>query len=93
MRGTFKDFLYDYCYRKKTINTFGIIISLALGLHKSQYCPERSVLFCKYRFFFLVGGGGGVTFVNVGVVEAFTLGVFHNHNPSNQDYSDQQIRL
>ena len=23
-------------------------ISLALGLHKSRYCPERSVLFCKY---------------------------------------------
>ena len=48
-------------YKRRKINIFGIInrikhfflvilvaISLALGLHKSQYCSERRVLFCKY---------------------------------------------
>ena len=88
MRGIFKDFLYDYCYRKKRKNksfwynirknksfwynkqnktllsgqyciyeALGQVIigpraiSLALGLYKSQYCPERSVLFFKYISF------------------------------------------
>ena len=32
-------------------------------------------------------------FVNTTPPPPYTVGVFHNHNPSNLDSSDQQIRL
>ena len=38
-------------------------ISLALGLHKSRYCPERSVLFCNCPYY------------NLGYIDCF---VFHS---------------
>ena len=36
---------FRYNRQNKTLSA----ISLALGLHKSRYCQERSVLFCKYK--------------------------------------------